>query len=89
MTEETKEVLTTTTEAPVIAAEGDAKQKNVKKQFKRDETPVEELFDLTKPLVRVRASRTISRGIRLCSFLRNGQQSAASMSMPTSICFCC
>lgn len=88
MTEETKEVLTTT-EAPVIAAEGDTKQKNVKKQFKRDETPVEELFDLTKPLVRVRASRTISRGIRLCSFLRNGQQSAAPMSMPTSICFCC
>jgi hypothetical protein len=48
MAEETIEA--PATEAPVV--EGETKPENGKKQYKR--VPVEELFDLTKPIPRVR-----------------------------------
>ena len=38
---------------PVVTEEGDNKKKRA--PFKRDETPVEELFDLTKPIPKVRS----------------------------------
>jgi hypothetical protein len=39
-------------EAP--ATNGEGKKNGVKREYKRDETPIEELFDLSKPLPRVR-----------------------------------
>jgi hypothetical protein len=38
-------------EAP---ANGEGKKNGVKREYKRDETPIEELFDLSQPLPRVR-----------------------------------
>lgn len=37
-----------------ILANGDGKKMGAKREYKRDETPIEELFDLSKPLPRVR-----------------------------------
>lgn len=65
MAEETKEV--PPTESP--AAEGETKQENGKKQAKKNETPIEELFDLTKPIPRVREPHDFS-GIPCVDFLR-------------------
>jgi hypothetical protein len=43
--------------APVeeTPANGEVKKNGVKREYKRDETPIEELFDLSQPLPRVRA----------------------------------
>ena len=69
MAEETKDV--PTTEAP--AAEGETKQENGKKQVKRNETPIEELFDLTKPIPRVREPHDFA-SIPCVGFLRTSSQ---------------
>jgi hypothetical protein len=69
MAEETKDV--PTTETP--AAEGETKQENGKKQVKRDETPIEELFDLTKPIPRVREPHDFA-GTPCVGFLRTSDQ---------------
>jgi hypothetical protein len=69
MAEETKEV--PPTEPP--AAEGETKQENGKKQAKKNETPIEELFDLTKPIPRVREPHDF-RGIPSVDFLRTSGQ---------------
>ena len=66
MTEETKEA--PPTEAPVV--EGETKPENGKKQYKRD--PVEELFDLTKPIPRVREPHDFLLCLR--RFLRNSNR---------------
>jgi hypothetical protein len=50
MAEEPTVVAVAEDAAPVVAEEGDKKKRA---PFKRDETPVEELFDLTKPIPRV------------------------------------
>ena len=63
MAQETKEV--PPTEPP--AAEGETKQENGKKQAKKNETPIEELFDLTKPIPRVREPHDFS-WYSLCRF---------------------
>lgn len=48
------------TSPPVDEAKKAEDRKNGnKRNFKRDETPIEELFDLSKPIPRVRYHRTI------------------------------
>lgn len=67
MAEETKAEEAT----PVVEEESKDNGKNNRREFKRDETPVEELFDLTKPIPRVREPHDFSQ-YPIRTFLRNG-----------------
>jgi hypothetical protein len=40
--------------ADEVPANGEGKKNGIKREYKRDETPIEELFDLSQPLPRVR-----------------------------------
>lgn len=49
----------------------DGKRNGKQQRYKRDETPIEELFDLSKPIPRVREHRTIFQYGTCSRFLRS------------------